>query len=101
MYNPASPSPPTTTAPSLSRPRRASFLLNKAYNATHHPQLKVLKCPLHDGACDGVSVAEPHLTEQCRLRSGFKDLYPVLREGGRTMIDWAQVVREERARMRR
>ena len=99
MYNSHSPSPPVA-APVLSRPRRASVLRNKAYNATH-PELKVLKCPLHGGACDGVSVAEPHLTEQCRLRRGFRDLYPVLRQGGRTMVDWERVMREEKSKMRR
>ncbi|KAF2653284.1 hypothetical protein K491DRAFT_718216 [Lophiostoma macrostomum CBS 122681] len=94
MYKSPSPEAPAH----VSRPRRASVLLNQAYNATH-PSRNVLKCPLHDGACDGVSVVEPHLTEQCRLGRGFKDLYPVLQKGDRTMIDWEKVMAEEKAKM--
>jgi hypothetical protein len=38
--------------------------------------------------------------KQWRLRRGFRVLYPVLREGIRTMIDWARMGREKKTKMR-
>jgi hypothetical protein len=68
---------------------KARFVLKEAFNQ------KVTKCPIHE-TCDGVTVTNPHLTEQMRQTAGFKDLYPVITVGERTMIDWDMIWKEEK-----
>ncbi|KAH9871684.1 hypothetical protein J1614_005939 [Plenodomus biglobosus] len=118
---------PTTTRPhssSLARPRAASIALNTAYNAANPrrptftlddtstreestldtttagtTETYVPKCPLHGAECDGESVTHVHQTEHARRGRGFRDLYPTITVGDRTIIDWARVMQQEKERM--
>ena len=95
------------------RPRKrsmkaASLALNEAFKAALPTieglvaaQPRVLKCPIHGEGCDGVSVAKEHRTEEKRRRGGFKDVYPMITSQGRTMVDWAVLMSEEKEKMGR
>ncbi|KAF2708201.1 hypothetical protein K504DRAFT_534839 [Pleomassaria siparia CBS 279.74] len=86
----ASPANPGNTG----RPRKASLALNEAYNRDH-PTRGETNCTLHGEECDGVSVANQHLTAATREGRGFKDLYPTIEKGDRVMLDWHRLVQEE------
>lgn len=58
------------------------------------------ECPIHGIGCDGVSVLEEHRTERTRQGPGFCEEYPMIESLGRTMVDWAALLREERTKMR-
>ncbi|KAI8937227.1 hypothetical protein NX059_006436 [Plenodomus lindquistii] len=116
--------PSTTThrrRSSLARPQAASLALNTAYNARRAtPTIEEptgiqgltlqgtteqatntfkRKCTLHGEDCDGETVTHLHHTEQCRRDRGFAEAYPMITVGGRTMIDWAKIMSEEKAKM--
>ncbi|KAL1591899.1 hypothetical protein SLS60_011491 [Paraconiothyrium brasiliense] len=55
----------------------------------------ILKCCVHGGDCDGITVTNEHLTLQNMKARGFKEEYPVVVNGGRTMIDWFALMKEE------
>lgn len=117
-----SPLPPHTVSPLPSRtsspfgpepkpnlrPRLGSLLDGKILkDAANWSQFGVIgeeaakgaipKCMIHGENCDGETVTHPHLTEQVRKGIGFRDLYPTIEAGGRTMVDWARLLEEERA----
>jgi len=88
--------------------KAASLALNEAFKAALPTieglvaaQPRVLKCPIHGEGCDGVSVAKEHRTEEKRRRGGFKDVYPMITSQGRTMVDWAVLMSEEKEKMGR
>ena len=86
--------------PHIGRPRRASMLLNQNWNATRlssASQPKPIKCPIHDGECDGQTTTNLHLSLQTQLGRGFADLYPTIQARGRTMVHWDAIMREERS----
>jgi hypothetical protein len=115
-YNSRNQTPTIVTSPPYSRnkpigtgrPRRASMALNQAYNAANpvsSPKEEAVstrmpKCALHGEGCDGVAVSETWRTQHAKETMGFKDLYPVVEgAGGRVMVDWQKLVREEKERM--
>ncbi|KAF2133405.1 hypothetical protein P153DRAFT_363602 [Dothidotthia symphoricarpi CBS 119687] len=55
------------------------------------------KCPLHGEECDGVTVTGTWQTQAAIEGRGFADLYPVIvGAGGRRMVDWEGLLRQER-----
>jgi hypothetical protein len=85
--------------------KAASLALNAVFNDSNKesneegvkkPGGSVLKCCVHGGDCDGVTVTNEHLTLQNRKARGLKEEYPMMVNGGRTMIDWFALMKEER-----
>lgn len=92
-------SPPTSRNKPIGtgRPRRASLLLNNAYNAANPAPVQATKCALHGEDCDGVYVAETWRTQRARETVGMREVVPMVRgEGGREMVDWMGLVGEAR-----
>ncbi|KAJ4305260.1 hypothetical protein N0V90_000791 [Kalmusia sp. IMI 367209] len=97
---------PAQSSSRIGRPRKdswkaASIALNEAIFRSGEEGIRdgegnLLKCPVHGGDCDGVTVVNDHLTEKNRKGKGFKEVYPVLTNHGRTMIDWLALVEEEK-----
>jgi len=57
---------------------------------------RVPKCALHGEDCDGVSVAGTWKTKLAQETTGFREVYPMLAgAGGRVMVDWMGLLREE------
>jgi hypothetical protein len=56
----------------------------------------VLKCPLHGGDCDGVTVTNLHVTAQARQKREFAWQPPMLHVLGRQMVDWWTMVQDAR-----
>lgn len=105
------------------RPRRASMALNQAYNNKKGlelpglgvPQIMVQeqqeksknrasKCVLHGDKCDGEYVAHAYRTQHATTGAGFREKVPFVEGevGGRVMVDWERLLREEKERgMRR
>jgi hypothetical protein len=85
--------------------KAASLALNAVFNDSNkgnneeggkNPADSVLKCCVHGGRCDGVTVTNDHLTLQNVKTRGLKEEYPMMVNGGRTMIDWFALMKEER-----
>ncbi|KAF9740049.1 hypothetical protein PMIN01_02684 [Paraphaeosphaeria minitans] len=85
--------------------KAASLALNAAFNGFNiesndeGPKTtggSVLKCCVHGDDCDGVTVTNEHLTLQNMKARGLKEEYPMMVNGGRTMIDWYALTKEER-----
>lgn len=105
---PRSPSPshPSHKPVGTGRPRGASLALNKAYNAANPPtpcgskavvSAVAPECPLHGKECDGVSVSQTWRTRRAIENAGLKEVYPmVMGLGGRQIVDWDQLYKEER-----
>lgn len=68
-------------------------------SSTNDPQDRPSKCELHGEDCDGETVTGFHLTETSRRGRGFKDLYPVVENKGRVMVDWHRLMFEEMEKM--
>ncbi|KAJ4350526.1 uncharacterized protein N0V89_009147 [Didymosphaeria variabile] len=84
--------------------KAASLALNVAFNDSNRDvsgkvnkknEDSVLKCCIHGGDCDGVTVTTEHLTLKNLKIRGFKEAYPVVINQGRTMIDWYTLMKEE------
>lgn len=84
----------------IARSRRDSMkAASRALNAALIDELPkpapVLKCAVHSGDCDGVTVANEHLTLEARRGRGFKEPYPMITSNGRSMVDWHALLKEE------
>ncbi|CBX91129.1 predicted protein [Plenodomus lingam JN3] len=105
-YNAANPHRPTPTLDSCpERPTSTAAApkdtasSNIAATESTDFEEEVQKCALHGDECDGETVTSVHQTEQARRERGFQDVYPTITVGGRTMIDWVEVMRMEKERM--
>jgi hypothetical protein len=56
----------------------------------------VLKCPLHGGDCDGLTVTNLHVTAQARMRRELTWQPPMLDVLGREMVDWWKMLKDAR-----
>ncbi|KAF2727430.1 hypothetical protein EJ04DRAFT_557404 [Polyplosphaeria fusca] len=92
---------PTPTPPRASNPnskgKKKSGVAPPKITISADGQTRVLKkCALHGEECDGETVTNLHLTEATRRGIGFKEAYPVIEKKGRVMVDWEDLVRQER-----
>lgn len=60
---------------------------------------RLTRCPVHDEPCDGETVTNNHLSKTTSEKRGFKELYPVVENLGRRMVDWKTIMDEEKTKV--
>ena len=96
------------TSPSISHPSSSSVgylfgLGDHALTAGELPSpielsggVRMAPCAIHGEKCDGITTTEPWLTERTMRGNGFLEEVPMLESEGRVMVDWAELLDEEK-----
>jgi hypothetical protein len=113
-YNAANP-PAQTPRPLIQPNTRSVFTFpNESSTDTEHgddtetgaegTNARDPKCAIHGGTCDGKTVTGLRMTERAVWGKGFVESVPTIKGEGEEltiMVDWARIMDEERAKMRR